>query len=370
MSFKSRAPVKVNVRQTNRIKESLQAPDIIREAVANGRSSSASGRSHASPNRASRGATPDKVGRTSKSRTRERTLEKEDILGTKKEEEVVVRVKKFSSVSQQQKSSNRLSGILSNGRSTCESKSIGFAQEETEDKKFKNAFSGGGPRSPSPRRRIARTPSLNRGKTPDELATPTAPVRRSASLRSKTQKSVVKIIESESDTNKENSKTTEEGQEHEYTMTENIEASQASRSLEILTNSASVAATKAHTSDIKANTSTAVNASHKSQAKATKCNDTLKATQLRGTKMKGPAPTVPPKPTKGGQVIVEGVVEEHLSAGQAILKFECESATFTAVNNMVASATTVSSVSLASSSLRIDKSEDMEEQNSSGERKK
>ena len=89
-SSKSRAPVQLSVSQTNRNKEGLQAPDIIREAVANGRSSSASGRSHASPNRTSRGATPDKVRRASKSRTREKTLDKEDMIGTKKEEEVVV----------------------------------------------------------------------------------------------------------------------------------------------------------------------------------------------------------------------------------------------------------------------------------------
>ena len=49
-----------------------------------------SGRSNASFNRTSLGATPDKVRRTSKSRTRENTLDNEDMLGTKKEEEVVV----------------------------------------------------------------------------------------------------------------------------------------------------------------------------------------------------------------------------------------------------------------------------------------
>ena len=83
-SSKSRAPVNVSVSQPNRNKECLQAPGIIREAVANGRSSSASGRSNAFPQGASRAATPDKVRRTSKSRIREKTLDKEDILGTKK----------------------------------------------------------------------------------------------------------------------------------------------------------------------------------------------------------------------------------------------------------------------------------------------
>ena len=53
-----------------------------------------------------------------------------------------MRVKKFSSVSEQ--SSNRLSGIIGDGSNTCESKSIGLGKEETEDKNFKSAFSGGG----------------------------------------------------------------------------------------------------------------------------------------------------------------------------------------------------------------------------------
>ena len=126
-------------------------------------------------------------------------------------------------------------------------------------------------------------------------------------------------------------------------------------------------ATKAHTSDIKANASTTVNGSHKSLTKATRYNDTLKAAQLRGTKMKGPAPIVALKPTNRGQVIGEGVVEEHLSAGDAIPKFEYERLTFTAVNNMVASATAASSVSFASSSLKIDESEDMVEETTSGD---
>ena len=84
--------------------------------------------------------------------------------------------------------------------------------------------------------------------------------------------------------------------------------------------------------------------------------------------MKGPVPSVPSKPTNEGQVINEGVVEEHLSAGQAKLKYESESATITEVNNMVASATTASSVSLATFSLRIDKSNDMKEQTAAGEK--
>ena len=149
---------------------------------------------------------------------------------------------------------------------------------------------------------------------------------------------------------------TEEDQEHEYTMTENIEASQASRSSEILTNSVSAVATKAPTSDIKANTRT-----------ATRYNDTSNTAQLKGTKMKWPALILPLKPTNGGQVIGEGVVEEHLSAGDPIHMFEYESLTFTAVNSMVASASTASSVSLASSSLRIDESEDMVEETTSGD---
>ena len=140
-------------------------------------------------------------------------------------------------------------------------------------------------------------------------------------------------------------------------MTENLKASEASNSLKILTTSASVAATKALTSEIKANIRTAVNASNKSQAKAVKLNGTSIAAQQSGTKMKGPS--VLPKPTNGGQVIGEGVVEEHLSAGQAILKFESESATFTAVNSMVASAT---------SSPIPDKAEEKMEPNPSGEK--
>ena len=83
--------------------------------------------------------------------------------------------------------------------------------------------------------------------------------------------------------------------------------------------------------------------------------------------MKGPAPSVPPKPMNGGQVIEEGVVEEHLSAGQAILKFESESATFTAVNNMAASATSVTPVSLTTSSPRSNKPEGLVEPTPTGE---
>ena len=141
--------------------------------------------------------------------------------------------------------------------------------------------------------------------------------------------------------------------------TENIEASQASRSSEILTNSVSVAATKALTSEIKANARTTVNSSNKSQAKAIKLNGSSKAAQLSGTKIKGPAPSVLPKPTNRGQVIGEGVVEEHISAGQAILKFESESATFTAVNSMVPSTT---------SSPFPDKAEEMVEPSPSGKK--
>ena len=77
---------------------------------------------------------------------------------------------------------------------------------------------------------------------------------------------------------------------------------------------------------------------------------------------------MPLKPTNGGQVIGEGVVEEHLSAGDPIPKFEYERLTFTAVNNMVASPSTASSVSLASSSLRIHESEDMVEETTSGDK--
>ena len=124
----------------------------------------------------------------------------------------------------------------------------------------------------------------------------------------------------EKDSNGENSKTTEKDQEHEYTMTENIEVSEASRLSEILTTSAFVAATKAHTSEIKANTRIAVNASSKSHTKAIKLNRNSKAAQLNGTKMKGTVPSVPPKSTNIGPVINDGVVEECLSAGQAIFK--------------------------------------------------
>lgn len=174
----------------------MQAPDIIKEAVAHtnghsasngarsGRSSSTSRHSHPSPSRSSRGATPE-VRRTSNSkpRIREKTLEKEDMLGTKEKEEVVViRMKKFSNSEAQQRSVNRLSGIVSRGRSQGEMK-----ESEGESRMSKSRLKS---RSPSPSlafgstspRRVVRSPSLKKTREESERPAP-ASVRRSASLR-------------------------------------------------------------------------------------------------------------------------------------------------------------------------------------------
>ena len=178
-------------------RNTLQAPDIIKEAVAHtnghsasngarsGRSSSTSRHSHPSPSRSSRGATPE-VRRTSNSkpRIREKTLEKEDMLGTKttEEEVVVIRMKKFSNSEAQQRSVNRLSGIVSRGRSQGEMK-----ESEGESRMSKSRLKS---RSPSPSlafgstspRRVVRSPSLKKTREESERPAP-ASVRRSASLR-------------------------------------------------------------------------------------------------------------------------------------------------------------------------------------------
>ena len=370
-------------------RNTLQAPDIIKEAVAhsnghsesngvrNGRSSSASRRSHPSPSRSSRGPTPEvRRSSNSKPRIREKTLEKEDMLGTKttEEEVVVVRLKKFSNSEAQQRSVNRLSGIVSRGRSQGESK-----DGEGESRMSKSWLSHKS-RSPSPSlafgstspRRVVRSPSLK--KTGGE-GVQTASVRRSVSLRApaapaiikrtgsvrrkqgsevhETKKETEKVkhdekVESESNeinVNKasastetltmsskeveESSQTTVGQKATKETATEKVIASSQVKQ-ETKDSSQSIAQRSGTQKSSKSTTSLAKNESSKDASKKVGAGSaTAKAIRPRGMKAKEAPPAVAPKPCVAREQ-EEGVVEESLSAGQAILKFESESAAFAA----------------------------------------
>ena len=372
-------------------RNTLQAPDIIKEAVAhsnghsesngvrNGRSSSASRHSHPSPTRSSRGPTPEvRRSSNSKGRIREKTLEKEDMLGTSKtteeEEVVVVRMKKFSNSEAQQRSVNRLSGIVSRGRS----------QGETVEGESRMSKSWLKSRSPSPSlafgstspRKVVRSPSLK--KTGGEGGQATS-VRRSASLRAPSNtSSVIRRTGSvrrkqgsevqAGDIKKEAEKGKEDANIDESVKNGCINIKDTSESSEILTKSSNetqesseavvqkaemkdtvrekVVATTQVKQEAKdssqskvvsqaqkmSKTTHARNESSKEGSKKTESagSSTAKAIRPRGgAKAKEAPPAVAPKPSVPLEQ-EEGVVEESLSAGQAILKFESESAAFAA----------------------------------------
>ena len=375
-------------------RNTLQAPDIIKEAVAhsnghsesngvrNGRSSSASRHSHPSPSRSSRGPTPEvRRSSNSKPRIREKTLEKEDMLGTKttEEEVVVVRLKKFSNSEAQQRSVNRLSGIVSRGRSQGETKEV-----EGESRMTKSWLKS---RSPSPSlafgstspRRVVRSPSLK--KTGGEGGQ-AASVRRSASLRAPATPSVIRRTGSVrrkpasevqgGETKKEAQKEAEKGKQDskiEESDKHGSNISKTSETTEILTKSSNetqesseAVGQKAEMKDTvtqkevantqvkqeakdssqsivqksgsqaqkSSKTTAAKNESGKEGSKKTSGgSSTAKAIRPRGMKAKEAPPAVAPKPSVPLEQ-EEGVVEESLSAGQAILKFESESAAFAA----------------------------------------
>ena len=370
-------------------RNTLQAPDIIKEAVAhsnghsesngvrNGRSSSASRHSHPSPSRSSRGPTPEvRRSSNSKSRIREKTLEKEDMLGTKttEEEVVVVRLKKFSNSEAQQRSVNRLSGIVSRGRSQGESK-----DGEGESRMSKSWLSHKS-RSPSPSlafgstspRRVVRSPSLK--KTGGE-GVQTASVRRSVSLRAPAAPAIIKrtgsVRRKQGSEVHETKKETEKVKHDEKVESESneINVNKASASTETLTmsskeveessqttvgqeatketatkkviassqvkqetkdSSQSIAQRSGTQKSSKSTTNLAKNESSKDASKKVGAGSaTAKAIRPRGMKAKEAPPAVAPKPCVAREQ-EEGVVEESLSAGQAILKFESESAAFAA----------------------------------------
>merc|ERR1711971_701435 len=230
-----------------------KAPDIIRDAVAtNGQAKAGS------PTRKFVGGKEnnqvDAKQASSKTRIRERTLERDDMLGTKKGE--VAAQKKVSVGS----TKDPVEAVVEGGGLMRPTKAwlnhLGDQQQQGNPAP---------PRSPSPRRRPSRSSAQSSSKPPPGTSEAESGPRRSSSLRSKTPKP------------------------------DGRRASSATGSK---------------------------NAGGEAAGRAIRENSPRKKTS------KSPPP-VPPKPSGGSE---EGVVEETISAGEAIIKFETESATFAAVS--------------------------------------
>merc|ERR1719341_2711415 len=234
-----------------------QAPDIIKDAVAtNGQGGGKSGKAGSPPRKVVGGKENqgDAKQTSSKSRIRERTLERDDMLGTKRGE---VGQKKVSV------GSNKEQDVVEGGLMRPTKAWLNHLGDQQ----------GNPPpaRSPSPRRRPSRS-SAQSSKPPPGTEVESGP-RRSSSLRAKAAKP---------DGRRASSATG--GKNAQEVSNENVgEAGRAVRA--------------------------------KSPRKKTS---------------KSPPP-VPPKPNAGPGT-EEGVVEETISAGEAIIKFETESATFAAVS--------------------------------------
>jgi len=233
-----------------------KAPDIIKDAVpTNGHAGKAG-----SPTRKVVGGKEnqgDAKQASSKTRIRERTLERDDMLGTKKGDAAQKKVSVGSAKDQ-------VEVVVESGGLMRPTKAwlnhLGDQQQQQGNP--------APPRSPSPRRRPSRS-SAQSSKPPPGMAEAEAGPRRSSSLRSKTPKP------------------------------DGRRASSATGSK-----------------------NAGVEASNENGGEA------VRAKSPRKKKSKSPPP-VPPKPSGGSE---EGVVEETISAGEAIIKFEAESATFAAVS--------------------------------------
>merc|ERR1711971_632070 len=229
-----------------------KAPDIIKEAVAtNGQTKAGSPTRKVVGGKENQG---DAKQASSKTRIRERTLERDDMLGTKKGE--VAAQKKVSVGS----TKDPVEAVVEGGGLMRPTKAwlnhLGDQQQQGNPAP---------PRSPSPRRRPSRSSAQSSSKPPPGTSEAESGPRRSSSLRSKTPKP------------------------------DGRRASSATGSK---------------------------NAGGEAAGRA------IRENSPRKKKSKSPPP-VPPKPSGGSE---EGVVEETISAGEAIIKFEAESATFAAVS--------------------------------------
>merc|ERR1719341_1889242 len=234
-----------------------QAPDIIKDAVAtNGQGGGKSGKAGSPPRKVVGGKENqgDAKQGSSKSRIRERTLEQDDMLGTKRGE---VGQKKVSV------GSNKEQEVVEGGLMRPTKAWLNHLGDQQ----------GNPPpaRSPSPRRRPSRS-SAQSSKPPPGTEAESGP-RRSSSLRAKAAKP------------------------------DGRRASSATGG------------------------KNAVEASNENGGEAGRA---VRAKSPRKKTSKSPPP-VPPKPSTGPGS-EEGVVEETISAGEAIIKFETESATFAAVS--------------------------------------
>lgn len=248
---------------------------------------------------------------SSKSRHREKTLEKEDMLGIKKEEEVII-AKKNSFVSSREQDASvkrMLAGESSEGGLMRPTKSWLHHMAE--------GGQGEVPRSPSPRRRMARASTVVKP-PPTEPLPVKAAAKRSASLRAGTPQAPVK---------REASARRRAGSEEDQSNP-GVEKS-----------APIVKEVKKHAKrEVSAKRKTI---SQENQSKVKVEREVPKAATTKTERKKQVPPPVAPKPaTEPG--VAEGVVEESLSAGEAILKFESESAAFAAVSTHETSTTAAS----------------------------
>ena len=234
-----------------------QAPDMIKEAApTNSQAAGKAGKAGkaGSPTRKAVGGKEnqgDGKQARSKTRIRERTLERDDMLGTKKGEAGQKKVSVGSNKDQEE------GGLMRPTKAWLNH--LGDQQANPPP-----------PRSPSPRRRPSRS-SAQSSKPPAGSEAEAAP-RRSSSVRGKTPKP------------------------------DGRRASSATGA------------------------KNAVEASNEDDGKGA-----VKSAKSPRKKTSKSPPPVPPKPSAGPGT-EEGVVEETISAGEAIIKFETESATFAAVS--------------------------------------